>query len=130
VNQAAVDLVARTLPHGLPHAGDDNTPPRLIPLPGFRTTGMTDEQALEFVGQSAKLVAEALVNLIETENEIVPKADIAQLRQDAADAPDGTRIVNLVTGPTSDPVLVLTVDKSSDRVLVPASVLKQVGASL
>lgn len=130
MNQAAVDLIARTLPHGLPHPGDDNTPSRLVPLPGFRSTGMSDEQAEELVGQSSKIVAEALVNLLEAEFEILPKADVAQLRQDAADAPDGTRIISVYTGPTGDPVLMLPVKKSDDRVIIPASVLKQVGASL
>ncbi|MDV7194624.1 hypothetical protein [Mycolicibacterium fortuitum] len=129
MNQAVVDLIARTLPMGLPHPGDENTPSRIVPLPGFRSTGMSDEQAQEFIGQAAKTVAEALVHLIEGEYEILTKADAAQLRQDAADAPDGTRIVTLHCGNTNNPALLqLTVGKT-DQVVVPAAALKALKGS-
>jgi len=129
MNQAAVDLLARTLPQGLPHPGDEHTPPRVVPLPGFRTTGMSDEQAQELVGQSSKLVAEAVIHLLEAEFDILPKAEAAQLRQDAAEMPDGTRIIHVRTTPTSEPVLSLTVGKADD-VVVPAAALKKVGEAL
>ncbi len=123
MNQAAVDLIAAALPAGLCHPGDDTTSPRVIPLPGFRTTGMSDEQAQELVGQSATLVAEALVHLLEGEYEILPKTEATQLRQDAADAPDGTRIIKVKKTPNTPPVLELTVGKS-DEVIVPEVALK------
>lgn len=132
MTQPAVDLIARTLPAGLPHPGDDNTPPRLIPLPGFRATGMSDEQAQELVGQSSKLVAEALVHLLRSNGIAVDRTEteFVELEKQAADAPDGARIISICTAPASDPVLQLTVSKSDDRVVVPAVVLKKVGESL
>lgn len=123
-NQAAIDLIARTLPIGLPHPGDDSTPPRLVRLP-FRATGMSEEQAQEFVGDAAKIVAEAMVALIEGEFEIITKADAAQLRQDAADAPDGTRIVKGHRGTKHGPIVCeLVVDKTDDVVL-PEAILRE-----
>lgn len=76
-NQAAADMIAKALPLGLPHPGDpgNHVPPGVIRLPGFNTAGMSAEQAQEFVGNFATLVAESVVNLLETEGgyEIVPK---------------------------------------------------------
>lgn len=130
MNQQAVDLIARTLPIGLPHPGDENTPPRLVPLPGFRTTGMTDEQAREMIGTAAKIFAEAMVALIEAEFELMTKADAAQLRQDAATAPDGTRIITLydrADHQRKEPLLVLTVGKTDD-VVIDRAMLQRIGA--
>lgn len=96
MNQALVGLLARTFSTGsLPHPGDDNTPSRLIPIPGFRAAGMSDEQAKELIGEAAKLWAESLASVIEGEYVLLTKADAAQLRQDAAEAPDGTRIITV-----------------------------------
>ncbi len=78
---------------------------------------MGDEQAQEMVGAAAKVVAEALVHLIEQDYELMPKADAAQLRQDAADAPDGTRVITLfdrADHKRETPLLVLTVGKTDD----------------
>lgn len=117
VNRAVVDLIARALPQGLFHPGDDQTPSRVVPLPGFRTTGMGDEQAEEMIGAAAKVFAEAITHLIEQDYELMPKADAAQLRQDAADAPDGTRVITLfdrADHKRETPLLVLTVGKTDD----------------
>lgn len=91
---------------------------------------MSDEQAQEFIGQSARLVSEAFIALLELEFVIRPKAEDAQLVQAAADAPDGTRVINVCTSPIGEPVLQLTVGKSDDRVIIPANVLKKVGEKL
>lgn len=126
-NQAVIDLIARTLPHGLPHPGDGaNTPPRLVPLPGFRATGMSDEQADEMIGKSAQVIAEALTNLIETDYEILTKADIAQLRQDAADAPDGTRILRAHRGNITGPIICELVIDKTDDIALPEAILREV----
>jgi hypothetical protein len=129
MNQAAVDLIARTIPVGLPHPGDDNTPPRVVPLPGFRATGMTDEQAEELIGQAAKTFAEAMVNLLEAEFELMTKADAAQLRQDAADAPDGTRIITLHRNDiATEPVMTITLGKTN-QVALPDAVFQALKAA-
>lgn len=128
VNRAVVDLIARTLPQGLFHPGDENTPSRVVAIPGFRLTGMGDEQAEEMIGAAAKVFAEAVTHLIEQDYELMPKADAAQLRQDAADAPDGTRIITVHRGNTNTPALLaLTVGKT-DQVAVPEAALKALGA--
>lgn len=131
MNQQAVDVLTRALPVGLGHPGDENTPSRIVAVPGFRTTGMPDDQAQEFVGERAKLLAESVVHTIESAGiTMIPTAELDQLRQDAADAPDGTRVIQICTTVTDEPVLMLTVTKAADRVVVPASVLKAVGANL
>lgn len=131
MNQALVDLLARTLASGaLSHPGDANSGPRAIPIPGFRATGMPDDQAQEMIGQAAKLWAEALASVIDTEFDILTKADAAQLRQDAADAPDGTRIVTLydrTDHQRANPLLVLTVGKTDD-VTIDARLLRKLAA--
>jgi hypothetical protein len=89
-NSAIAQLIAQHLPAGLPHPGDPTTnqPPISIPLPAFRTTGMPSEMA-ETINNTTGLIAEAIVNLIETvgESEIVSKAELAKLR--VADVPKG-----------------------------------------
>lgn len=130
-NQLLVDLLTRTFASGaLPHPGDTNSGPRTIPIPGFRTTGMPDDQAEEMVGQAAKLWAEALESVIATEFVALTKADAAQLRQDAAEAPDGTRIVTLwdrADHQRTNPLLVLTVGKTND-VTIDARLLRKIAA--
>ncbi|MBN7436079.1 hypothetical protein I3U42_21175 [Mycobacteroides abscessus subsp. abscessus] len=89
----------------------------MIPIPGFRSTGMPDDQAQEMIGQAAKLWAEAIESVIDGEFDVLTKADAAQLRQDAAEAPDGTRIVTLydrTDHQRATPLLVLTVGKTDD----------------
>lgn len=117
-NQLLVDLLTRTFASGaLPHPGDTNSGPRAIPIPGFRSTGMPEDQAQEMVGQAAKLWAEALESVIDTDFDVLTKADAAQLRQDAAEAPDGTRIVTLydrTDHQRANPLLVLTIGKTDD----------------
>ncbi|QIG58470.1 hypothetical protein HWD06_gp095 [Mycobacterium phage Cornie] len=115
MNQAAVRLLAQTFPHGLLHPGDDVTPSRVVPVPGFRVTGMAPEQAEELVGESAKVFAEALVHLLESDFEIVPRGEMQQLRLDAAEVPDGVRTVQVhchCDVQRRDPLFELTVDKS------------------
>ncbi|GAS98946.1 uncharacterized protein RMCC_5911, partial [Mycolicibacterium canariasense] len=79
MNRQAVTMLADGLRPGLPHPGDDQTPERLIPMPGFRNTGMSDGQAEEFIGATATLIAEAAVHLLETRFELMEKGDALQL---------------------------------------------------
>ena len=80
-NRAAAELIAKALPTGLPHPGDpgNHVAAAVVRLPGFNTAGMSAEQAQEFVGNFATLVAESIVNLIETEGgcDIVPRKAVA-----------------------------------------------------
>ena len=132
MNRADADLFASAFNAGaLYHPGDDTTPSRPIPIPGFRATGMTDDQAAEMIGQAAKLWGEALAHFVETHGKtIIDTAELAQLRAEAADAPDGTRIIRIHTTPTGDPVLELPVKKTDDQVIIPAAVLKKVADQL
>ncbi|WAY18410.1 hypothetical protein OF855_24545 [Mycolicibacterium fortuitum] len=132
MNRADADLFASAFNAGaLYHPGDDTTPSRPIPIPGFRATGMSDDQATEMIGQAAKLWGEALAHFVETHGKtIIDTTELAQLRAQAADAPDGTRIIQVATTPTSAPVLELPVKKTDDRVIVPATVLKKVADNL
>ncbi|YCU51228.1 hypothetical protein ACRYGS_20855 [Mycobacteroides abscessus] len=127
-NQTLVDLLTRTLASGaLPHPGDANSGPRVIPIPGFRATGMPEDQAQEMIGQASKLWAEALASVIDTEFDTLTKADAAQLRQDAAEAPDGTRILTLydrTDHQRTTPLWVLTVGKTDD-VMIDARQLRK-----
>lgn len=125
MSQAVIDFIAQKLRTGLCHPGDSNTPSRIVPLPGFRNTGMSDEQAEEFIGQAAKVVAEALFHEIDSFGAAIgiTKAEVEQLRQDAADAPDGTRVVTLHCGNVNSPALLqLTVGKT-DQVVIPKAAL-------
>lgn len=107
-NARAVQLVTERLTHGLQHPGNPaaNQKPFTIPLPGLRTTGIPPGMAQQFAATAGlptadvpKLIAEAIVHQIETEldggSEIISKTDLAALRRQAADAPDGTRIITL-----------------------------------
>lgn len=78
---------------------------------------MSDEQAKEMVGEAAKLWAEAIDAAIGAEFDVLTKADAAQLRQDAAEAPDGTRIITLYDQrdhQRKTPLWVLTIGKTDD----------------
>jgi hypothetical protein len=88
-NEPIADLIASRLPN-LVHPGDEQTKAFCIPLPMFRAAAaIPPEQAEQFAAAAnlptadvAKLTAEAVVSLIETEgaSEIVPKTELAELR--------------------------------------------------
>ena len=124
--QGDVTTPAQAIANALPtlsHPGDDTTPPMALPTP-FRATGMPDEQAAEFIGATTRLWAEAIVHVLEGEFEIIRKTDAAQLRQDAAEAPDGTRIVNLHIGAESNPAVLQLVIGKTDHVVIPEAAWK------
>ncbi|SLF33066.1 Uncharacterised protein [Mycobacteroides abscessus subsp. bolletii] len=78
---------------------------------------MSDEQAQEMIGSAAKEWAEAIESIIGGEFECLTKADAAQLRQDAADAPDGTRIITVYRQSDhqhQSPLLQFTLGKTND----------------
>lgn len=133
-NRDAIALLAKRLPDGLLHPGDDHSPPFAIPLPGLNASVIPQDMADQFSadagipkGNTAQLVAEAAVHTLEAEGdfEIITKAELAALRQQAADAPDGRRVVKVYCQCDSgrvDPLLTLAVGKS-DEVVIPGNLL-------
>jgi hypothetical protein len=93
-NPEMVAVIAKGLRDGLPHPGDRVNHQRgmLIRIPGMNTFGLPAE-VLSHMAKDAglpssdmsKLVAEALVNLIETDggSEIVRKSELKELREGA-----------------------------------------------
>jgi hypothetical protein len=86
VNHNAVQLITNALTTGLMHPGDDNNPPYALQLSIFKTTGLPTEEA-DRVTAITQQVAEAIINTLETDNEILPKPEVEQLRRTAADRP-------------------------------------------
>jgi len=88
-NSEIAQLIGDHLGPGLPHPGNParDEPPRLLPLVAFRTTGMPPEMA-EHARTTAKVVGEAVVNLIETQGNsvIIKRAELDELRA-AEDTP-------------------------------------------
>lgn len=87
MNEHAAHLIAERLPTGLPHPGNpaENRPPTLIPMPGFRTTGLPDDMA-KAVNATALFIGEAIVNLLETDGnlELVDATNAHQRRGELA----------------------------------------------
>lgn len=92
-NERAAALIAQRLPE-LTHPGDGNGA-ILLPVSTFRMAGIPPEQAEQFARDAGypsvdvpRLIGEALVHLIETEgdSEIVPRSELAAMRNAAAAA--------------------------------------------
>ena len=92
-NAAIAELIAKNLPD-LTHPGDGNGAISL-PVATFRPAGIPPEMAEQFAREAGyptaditRLVAEALVHLIETEgnSEIVSKTELADMRAATAQA--------------------------------------------
>jgi hypothetical protein len=128
-NTAAVRLLTERLASGLVHPGDpDNHQPAVaLPLPGLSSTGIPPELAAQFAEEAGlphsdapKLLAEAIVALLETENTIIATVELSQIRAAAAAAPEGNRVVAVhchCDNTLANPLLELTVT-NSDRVTV------------
>src|SRR6058998_3781783 len=91
MNQTVVDRVAPQL-GSLVHPGDGKSvKPFPIPLPMFRTAALSPEMRQQFAAEAnlptpdiARLVTEAIVALIEQDNVIIPKTEVAEMRKAAA----------------------------------------------
>ncbi|QGH77908.1 hypothetical protein SEA_KENUHA5_90 [Mycobacterium phage Kenuha5] len=125
------DFLNRTL-NNLVHPGDENIKPFPILLPGLRTVSVPPELAGQFAEEAGlphldtpKLVAEALAAAITQNYVILTREEAEQLRQKAADAPTGHRVINIRTTPTAPPVLSITIDKTSNDVIVPKRALRK-----
>lgn len=93
-NQPIADLLARSFGEGFVHPGDGKTGPVVVPIAGYRTTGMPPQMA-DIMDISAKLLGEAIVHTIETNgdgNTIITNTELEQLRARAdARPPIGAR---------------------------------------
>lgn len=102
MNTAAVALLANSFPKGLPHTGPKGEL-GVLSMPGFNTTGMSDEQAAEYVGTAANMLAESIITALESQFDILPKHETAQLRAAAAEAPTTGESVPVKEGSESGP---------------------------
>ena len=132
-NQRAVDLLAARLSTGLLHPGnpDAGQQPTPILLPGLSGTGIPEEMAAHFAYEAGlpgndtpRLLAEAIIHMLETDlaggSTIIADSELEQLRQAAADAPDGARIISVhchCDTTMTNPLLALTI-ANSDAVTV------------
>ena len=107
---------------GLPHPGNPDTdqPPMTFVLPGFDGKGLPPELG-EHITATARMVAEAIVALIEADNEIVPTAEIARLRRIAADAPQ--RNILIVCRKCSQPLVAFVYNGDSQISVDPKPML-------
>ncbi|QNO12414.1 hypothetical protein I5H85_gp102 [Mycobacterium phage Royals2015] len=125
------DFLTHTL-QNLTHPGDDNNKPFPILLPGLRAISVPPELAGQFAEEAGlphldtpRLIAEALEAAINTKYVVLTRVEVEQMRKQAADAPTGHRVINIRTTPTTPPVLSITIDKTSNDVVVPAKALQK-----
>ena len=80
--QAIVDLIASALSGGLVHSGDvkENDPVKILGLPAFRSAGRPPEEA-KLITEGTTMIAEAIVQLIEVDHEIVDRNELKLLRE-------------------------------------------------
>lgn len=137
-NTAIAALIAQRLPNGLIHPGkpDGSQPARALPLPGLNSTGIPADQAKQFANEAGlpasdvpQLIAEAVIHTIETDGQstIITNTELDALRQAAADAPTGARVIEVHTScPQATPLLELTIDKSSRTTIDCATLAKAI----
>lgn len=133
MNRAAVDLLIQRLPNGLVHPGNPETGEKAqpLPLPGLSSTGIPKEMAQHFAEEAGlpsadatKLLAEAIVHLLESE---IYGPEREQLQQQAAAAPDGTRVIAFHAAcdrTKAKPLIEVTVPKTTDRAVIPCRAIK------
>jgi hypothetical protein len=123
-NPAAVTLIAARLPNGLVHPGDgDKQPAKLIPLPGLSNLGLPQGMAEHFAKEAGmpssdvpQRIAEAIVHTLETDGdlELVPRAELEQLRAQAATLDDvnpNAPVVIVRCGCNTEPILQLSIGR-------------------
>lgn len=136
MNQAAEFLASR-LPNGLQHPGDEanGQKPFTVNLPGLMSTGLPPEMEQQFAADAGlpstdtpKLVAEATIHTLEQAGyTVIRTSELEQLRTEAADAPDGTRIITAYCRcdhGKKNPLLSLTVGKTDDVTIYAPPLLK------
>jgi hypothetical protein len=132
-NSAAAALIADRLQTGLQHPGDTQNPAFTLSLPAMRSNGLPQEMAAQWAAEAGlpshetpKLLSEALIHELEQGGyTVIPTADLEQLRQDAADAPDGTRVVHVVDARDRQTVLFLLTIGKDDKAYIDGGVLER-----
>ena len=114
-NKSVADLITRGLREGLTHPGRDGGQGVPILLSQFRTAGMPKEMA-ELADETAVLLGEAIVHLIETQGgvEMIAKDELAQMREQALE-PGSVRVVSVhcqCDKTRDNPLALLTVTNS------------------
>jgi hypothetical protein len=123
-NKKIADLISNGLRTGLIHPGRDGSPPTPVLLPMFRTTGMPPELA-ELADETANLLAEAIVALIEEGSEIIDKEQAVEFRVADEAAPRRQVTVHCRCDKTrTDPLAVLTVTNSPSVVIDGKTLIK------
>lgn len=104
---ALSERIAIGLRNGFPNPKDPERQPPIV-LPAFRTVGM-DPELTKSISEATDLLAQAILASIETDYELVPRADLAALRQ-ASEAPAAVVSVHCRCDPAlKDPLLELRV---------------------
>jgi len=108
---AIADLIAAALSGGLVHAGDgkESDPVKVLGLPAFRAAGRPPEEA-KLITSGTRMIAEAIVQLIEKDHEIVDRTTLKLLQE--AHQPTGAVVaVHCRCDSTrTDPLAVLTIN--------------------
>lgn len=131
----AVDVLRSALVSGLPHPGDESQkiPAKVLQLPVFRGTGIPSEMADHFAAEAGfadndtpQLTAEAAVFALESAGlAIIPTDELAALRTQAADAPDGKRTITAYCqcdAQRLNPLMRITIDKTNVVVIPGANI--------
>ena len=128
-----VDLIAERLPTGLVHPGDENTPAKVLALPGFANRGIPPEMAKQFADEAGlppndapKVWAEAIVHLIESDGGcvIVPRSEWDDVKARSVVPQEGSPVVAVHCGCNrKDPIL--TVAAGRAKVTTSGAALKK-----
>jgi len=105
-----VDLIVAALSGGLVHAGDakENDPVKILGLPAFRAAGRPPEEA-KLITTGTTMIAEAIVQLIEVDHEIVARNELALLRESHEPTGPVVAVHCRCDGTRTDPLAVLTI---------------------
>ena len=121
------EKITNAIRTGLPHPGNPDTdqPPTTITLPGFNGKGLPPELGEHITG-TARLMAEAIVALIEADNEIVLIEEIARLCRVTADAPHQN--ISIVCRKCGQPLVVFLSNGDPQIAVDPAPLLTRLAA--
>lgn len=118
-NKKIAELISTALRNGMTHPGREGGQPMPIVLPMFRTAGMPAEMS-ELVDETATLLGEAIVELIETDgdSEIISKTRGVEMRI-AEEAAESRQVIVYCRCDTErkDPLAIFTVTNSPHVVI-------------
>lgn len=118
------ELIALRLKEGLTHPGkpEADVPARPVVLAAFKAPVGAPQEMNDLMAETAKLIAEAIVHLIETEgeSEIVPKTEVKTMKLAAGDLGDGQRTVVVECRYCHEALAGLTAGPDPDRLVIDA----------